>query len=936
MKKIFGLAMMLVALFTLKATAQQMPQPQQLPLDPAVKHGVLPNGLTYYILHNAEPKNRANFYIAQKVGSTLETPQQLGLAHFLEHMAFNGTKTYPGKNLLNYLQTKGIRFGQDINAYTMFDETVYNINNVPTNDVPLMDSVLLALRDWSGSILLETAEIDAERGVIREEWRQRDDARTRQFTTILPKLFQEYQYQQMPIGSMDVVMNFKPKALRDYYKKWYRPDQQGIVVVGDFDADVMEKKVVELFSKIKMPKNAAERKYASVSDNEAPIYVSFEDPEFPSYQIRLSFKKDAIPDQLKNTDMGVVMNDLVPGMVCSMLNERLSDASQSADSPFAYAFCMYGNYYVAKTKAAFDIIIVPKEDVEAGYLAALKIVAQACKTGFTQGEIERARDKVLATLDAAYNRKDKTNNDDRAKEFIENFVNGQPAPGIELERMMKQQYLQVFPVEVYNQFAASLITPTNRVISVAAPTGSKILTQESSIGLLDQAMNAQYEAYVDEVITEPLLSQLPAQGTIVKEYDNAEFGTHVFELSNGVKVVLKTTDFEPDKINVQIFAEGGKRSFPESESANVLLMGDAYQLSKLGPFDYKTLNKYVAGKKVSLGFEIGSFTNYFQGNSAVKDFPTLMEVIYASFTAVSPDKATYDSQVAQTCAILKNYESNPDFIFKQHTEGARFGNNPMMMQPTVKLIQEANYEKMMADYHKLTSNAADFTFTFVGNITADALRPYLTQYIASLPAGEKTPVKEVTNVAIQSGQIVDDYNQQMQKESVNVYNCFSGTNVDFNIDNVVKMEFISDILDMIYTETLREEEGGTYGAATNSFYTPNTGQWAVLYMFGTNPQQADALSKRAYDEFMDLLQNGAKEDFFNKVKEAAIKQLDIMEHNNDYWLNGLLSAERGYNTLSGRRQAVESLTLADLNAFMKNLYDGKNRIQVVMNGGPDK
>ena len=297
----------------------QMPQLTPLPLKPEVKSGVLPNGLTYYILHNEQPKDRANFYIAQKVGSTLETQEQLGLAHFLEHMAFNGTTHYPGKDMLNYLQSKGIRFGADINAYTSFDETVYNINNVITTDKPLMDSVLLVIRDWCDGILLEESEIDAERGVINEEWRSRSDAGNRMYTAILPQIFQEYQYQQMPIGKMEVVMNFKPEVLRAYYKKWYRPDQQGIVIVGDFDADEMEKKVKELFSTVKMPENAAPREYVAVSDNEKPIYVHFEDPELKSTTVMTFFKSDKTPWEMRNTVQGYLSDGLIKTILISMI-----------------------------------------------------------------------------------------------------------------------------------------------------------------------------------------------------------------------------------------------------------------------------------------------------------------------------------------------------------------------------------------------------------------------------------------------------------------------------------------------------------------------------------------------------------------------------------------------------------------------------------------
>lgn len=506
--------MAITAVFCLNAQQPQQPQMHELPLNPKVKSGVLPNGLHYYVLHNEEPKERANFYIAQKVGSTLETQEQLGLAHFLEHMAFNGTTNYPGKNMLNYLQNKGIRFGADINAYTGFDETVYNINNVPSTDKALMDSVLLCLRDWSCGILLEESEIDAERGVIQEEWRQRNDAQFRMMETILPKLFQEYQYQQMPIGKMEVVRNFPPKVIRDYYHKWYRPDQQGIVVVGDFDADEMEKKVIEMFSTIPMPENAAPRTYPAVSDNEKPIYAYFEDPELKNIMVTIAFKSDKMPFEMRNTQEYYVQNNLILNVFSKMINNRLADEARKADCPFGYAGVYFGKYMVASTKDAFDITIIPKTDVEAAVRSAMSIVAQACKTGFLPSELTRAKDELLATYEKAYNERDKTNSNLMAKSIIRHFIDNEPEPGIELEYQLAQGVLNGVPVDMYNMIGAQLLTDNNQVMVVSRPAvaGQKPLDENVMTGILSETIKAQYEPYVDEVITDPLIPQLPAPG----------------------------------------------------------------------------------------------------------------------------------------------------------------------------------------------------------------------------------------------------------------------------------------------------------------------------------------------------------------------------------------------------------------------------------------
>ncbi|MDE7419143.1 MAG: insulinase family protein, partial [Muribaculaceae bacterium] len=470
MKRLTSLATLL--LMFVVAFAQQM-QITPLPLKPEVKTGVLPNGLTYFILHNEQPKERANFYIAQKVGSTLETQEQLGLAHFLEHMAFNGITHYPGKDMLNYLQSKGIRFGADINAYTAFDETVYNIDNVITTDKPLMDSVLLVIRDWCDGILLEESEIDAERGVINEEWRSRSDAQNRMYTAILPQIFKEYQYQQMPIGKMEVVMNFKPETLRAYYKKWYRPDQQGIFIVGDFDADEMEKKVKDLFSTVVMPENAAPREYVEVSDNEKPIYVHFEDPELRNTTVMTFFKQDKMPWEMRNSVEGYMTEALIQTVLVKMIQDRLDEYSTNPECPYAGAQVFIDDFLVAATKDAFAIYVVPTDDILTAYNAAMGIVARACKTGFTQSELERATSVLLNGYEKSFNEKDKTYNSTYARELIRHFIENEPTPGIETELQLAKQMLPMIPVDVYNQIAAEMLTAENQVIVISQPLNDK-------------------------------------------------------------------------------------------------------------------------------------------------------------------------------------------------------------------------------------------------------------------------------------------------------------------------------------------------------------------------------------------------------------------------------------------------------------------------------
>ncbi len=929
-RKILGtLVLFLVAI----STSAQMPQLNPLPLNPKLKSGVLPNGLSYYIMHNEEPRQRANFYIAQKVGSTLEEESQLGLAHFLEHMAFNGLRHYPGKTMLNYLQSKGVRFGADINAYTDFDETVYNINNVPSDDKPLMDSVLLVLHDWSCGILLEEAEIDAERGVIQEEWRSRNNANFRMLTNILPKIYEEYQYEQTPIGKMEVVMNFKPETLREYYKKWYRPDQQGIVIVGDFDAEEMEKKVIDLFSTIPMPSNAAERVYPHVSDNEKPIYATFTDPELQIANTTISFKSEKVPFEMRNTQE-IYIQSILKNIISSLINNRLQEHTLEADCQYAASGVYFGNFYVSKTKEAFNVAVVPKNDMQTAVADAMAVVARACKTGFTDSELERVRAELLSSYEKSYNEREKTTNDAFGNEFCRLFIDNEPAPGIEKEYEIVKTILPSLPVQYINQLIPGLLTENNMVIVSTAPENGevKILSEDVMITTIKNAMNAEYEAFVDEAITEPLIANLPNKGKIVKTTVNDALGTHEFILSNGVKVVVKPTDFKADQVLFNAFRKGGYQTYSKEMADNVLMMPFVFETAKVGPFDQKTLSRYLAGKNLSFTFNNGVFTDNLSGSSTVKDLATLMEIIYTSFTNLSEDQATYDVTKQQLITQYQNADKNPSFIFNKRVSETQYPGNPFMGNLDVKVVSNADYSKSFELLKGALANAADYQFVFVGNIDLETFKPLLEQYIATLPASKPTKEKIVTPLVTARGIINESFELPMQNPGTQVYDLLSGNNVAYNLKNSVMMTLTSQLLQIVYTNTLREEEGGTYGAQTTASINPNTGLWSMIYVFKTSKEMQEKLINRAYSELENLLTNGTDEVEFNKVKSAMLKQCEIEERDNRYWLNGLTTLLRGHNILSGKKETVESVNLDAMNSFMKGLYDGKNRIQLVMEG----
>lgn len=927
LKKISSVMLMLMCVLGVNA---QTP----LPLNPQVKHGVLKNGLSYYILHNEEPKERANFYIAQKVGSTLETPEQLGLAHFLEHMAFNGSRNFPGKNMLNYLQDKGIRFGADINAYTAFDETVYNINNVPTTDKPLMDSVLLVLHDWSCDLLLEDEEIDAERGVIQEEWRSRNNANTRMVNAILPQIYDEYQYTRMPIGTMDVVMNFPYNALRDYYQKWYRPDQQGIVIVGDFDADEMEKKVIALFDTIPMPENAAERTYPNVSDNKELKYATFEDSEYPYSIATLSLKYDKIPVELRSTVESYVQTAIFEELVSMMINNRFNELTQKADCPFANASVGFGDFWVSKTKGAFDLTVVAKNDIEPAFKAALAELVRSCKTGFTDSEYQRAKEELLSSFEKFYNERNKTKNENLARELIRAFIDNEPAPGIEVEYQLVQSILSMLPVQAVNEYVKQMLDKENQVLVIAQPAAEGKTLPEKTVmeNVLNETFDAEYEAYVDEVITEPLIRKLPKPGKIVKTEELPQFGVTTYTLSNGAKVIVKSTDFSDDEILLTAVREGGKSIYKGEYADDLVFIDPAVASSKLGNFDRIRLSKLYAGKNVDLNYGMGLYTTSVSGKSGKKDLEPMMQLLYAYFTELTPDADSYASTVERYRAMLANEDKNPMKIFREHISTAWYPGCPYSAPLNAGMLDKVNYKNALSIAKKSLENAADYTFIFVGSIDTQTLLPYIKQYIATLPSKGKKSAPSDYIVYQAKGNVVDSFEVPMESPVTTVFDLLSDNNLEYNVYNKIQLEILSGVLTNIFTETLREEEGGTYSPHAFSDFDYYNKEWTIGYNFSTGADKLETINKRAYEETLKLLSSGTDVEHFNKVKEAAYKQYEINSKKNNYWMNNLRSYVAGVDEITGHGEAIQNSTLEGFNNFMKNLYNGKNRIQVIMNG----
>ncbi|MFZ4457214.1 MAG: M16 family metallopeptidase [Bacteroidales bacterium] len=921
----------------LNAVAQQMPP---LPIDPKVRYGKLDNGLTYYIRHNEQPKQRAEFYIAQRVGSILEEESQRGLAHFLEHMAFNGTKNYPDKKMLNYLETIGVKFGENVNAYTSFDETVYNLSKVPVIRETIIDSCLLVLHDWSSFITLDDKEIDKERGVIHEEWRTRNNAGMRIWEQLIPEMFVGSQYaNRLPIGLMDVVDKFKYKELKDYYKKWYRPDLQGIIVVGDVDVDKVEAKIKAMFADIPKPVNAAPRTYYTVPANAQPIVSIATDPEATQTSVDIFYKHDPLPEAYKPT-MIALADSYMKQLAEMMLNSRLEELTQKATPPFVEASVNDDEFVIAQTKEAFSASAVAKEgDVKNAMRALLDEVNRVKKFGFTASEYERAKADLLKSIESLYNDREKQKNGTYVREYVKHFTVGEVIPGIEFEYNFANKVLPRIPLEQLNKEIAALITDSNVVISVSGPKkeGLNYPTKAEIVSIFDEAKKADLKAYQDKVSKEPLVAKEPQAGKVTKVEKNSTFDATVWTLSNGARVVIKKTDFKEDQILMKAVSRGGSSLLNDKEIVNILAFNDVVDVNGLGSFSKTDLPKILAGKKVSISASLGTITEALNGNCSPKDLKALAQLTYLSFTAPRADKDAFEGYLKRSKAMLENDEMNPNVAFRDSLYKEMYGNHPRAKRMKASMLSQINFDRIQQIYKERFANAADFTFYFVGNVNVDSLKPLVEKYIASLPAKGKKENYANVNMVVRPGNHKNYFDRDMQTAKATVYTIYSG-DCPYTLENVLKMSMLDQILDIVYTEKVREDEGGTYGVGVNgNVMNYPKDKFRLLVGFDTNEAQKDKLLSIVHAELDSMVAKGPSEVNFNKVKEFMLKKQKENQIENGYWL-GVLNDFYfdGTNNHSTYEAVLNSLTPAKIKEFAAMLLSQKNNVEVIMNGKQKK
>ena len=922
----------LVLALSLVAMAQQ---PQLLPIDSAVRVGKLENGLTYYIRHNEYPKQRAEFHIAQAVGATMEEDHQNGLAHFLEHMAFNGTEHYPGKGIIEYFESIGVNFGGNINAYTSLDETVYRLSEVPTVREGIIDSALLVMHDWACGLSLLEEEIDNERGVIREEWRTGAQANRRMWKAINPLKYPGSQYAKRDvIGDTAVINNFTYDALRDYYKKWYGPDNQAIIVVGDIDVDKIEQKIKDLWADVPARVNRGERPLYSVDDNAEPIVAIVRDKEAQYTRIELEFKKEQLPAQFRGTDMAYVQ-DLAIELVCDMFNNRLSELSMKPEATFVGAGSYYGE--LVKLKDAFVAVYLAKQGQEvAAYKDLLTQLEKMRRYGFTHAELDRVKKEMLAAYEKSYNERNTRRNIQYAQEYIRHYLDGELIPGIEWEYQTVQQLLPALPLDMLNQLAQSLVTDENLIISFQAPSDKSVIlpTEAEAVELLAAVKNEEIEAPVEETIRENLVEVAPKAGKIKKTTYNETLGTTEWTLSNRVRVVVKPTEFKQDEIYFYAFSQGGRSLVATADLPSSALATDVIELSGLADMNATDLQKALTGKRVSLSPSISAYGESMSGTSTVKDLETLLQLNYLYFNAPRRDEEAYQTLMSIMESQLANRDKNPKVAWSDSVQMMASNNSDRTIILNKGLLEKVSLDKALEIYKARFANPADFTFIFVGNVdpTDSAFQAQVCTWLGGLKTCKKLEKAADDKLRVAMGIQKNYFTRQMETKTASNRIQYTSYDMPYTLANDLNMEMIGRILSTRYLESIREREGGSYGVGCAGWMNRYPVPYAQLIMqFDTDPEKQEKLMGIIHEEVMTIVENGPLAKDLQKEKESMLKDFEEDLEKNGYWKDVLtIYYKNGINYITDYKAAVEAITAETVQETLKKLVDAGNMFEVVM------
>jgi len=907
--------------------------------DNTIRKGILPNGMTYYIRHNAQTKGVADFYIAQKVGSILEEKRQRGLAHFLEHMAFNGTKHFPGNTLqpgiVAWCESVGIKFGANLNAYTSVDQTVYNISAAPVTREGVIDSCLLILNDWSHELLLTDKEIDKERGVIEEEWRTRRSgmAMQRLSEQAMPVIYAGTKYSDcMPIGNIDIVRTFPYNDLRDYYSKWYRPDLQAIIVVGDINEDKIEEKIKKLFAKIPLPQNPAHRIYYPIGNNEKMILYTATDKEQPTVNFTLYMKRDVTPKQERNTIQNYA-DDYKTNILRMAINDRLEELSRTKNAPFISASVRSGNFFLASTKDAFELSGVLKEGKA---LEAIQLlvgeVERARANGITIDELKRGKAEMLSYAENDYNDRSNRRNGEFVEQCVQNFLEETPIIEPEKELEMVRKLDKTVTIDDVNALAKTIITNQNQVVTMFGPDKNtfKMPTNSSIENAILKAQKQHYTPYkTQNTLTERLITKLPKPGSIISER-TYKYGYTEFTLSNGLKVYVRPTNFEPDEVNLKLFSLGGKNIYPDSEMPNLTYLMAGATIGGVAQYNDLTLEKMLAGKTATVTPFIDNDTRGMAGTSNVKDTKTLLELVYLYFTQPRKDPQAFKNLMEQQQEFLTNAHVNPMLAYNDTLHKVAYATNRMESMNKEQL-KRVNYNRIMHIYKELFANAANFKLILTGNININKLKPLLCQYIATLPSNNTKETIGTYEPKLVDGKKTYIFHKKQTTPTAITTIVIKGK-MEYNNRNELLMDAIGQLLRIVYTEKVREDKGGTYSvqASGNLQHHPND-EALLRIAFQTDPQKYNDLIPIVYKELEKMATEGPSQQDLDKVKAYELKVYNQVLRMNNYWEYVLYTdLYNGIDVDTDFRYIVENMTCDDIRTTLRNLLNQNNCIEVTM------
>ena len=898
----------------------------QIPVDPKIVIGKLDNGLTYYIRQNKKPENRAQLRLVVKVGSILEDEDQLGLAHFLEHMAFNGTKNFAKNELISYLQSIGVKFGADLNAYTSFDETVY-ILPVPTDDEEILSQSFQILEDWAHNITLDHEEIDNERGIVIEEWRRGRGASQRMRDKNLPVILKDSKYAaRLPIGTLENLENFQYKSLEKFYKEWYRTDLMAIIAVGDFDVDDIQNRIKKHFAHIDNPSNPRKRTKFDIPDHEATLVTIASDKEATFSTIGLYIKNDYKNEAVLEDYYNSLLNNFYTGM----LNQRLQEISQNPSPPFIYAGTSYGN--LLGDKSAFTAMANVKEgDLLLGLESLLTETMRLKQYGFTETELERYKKDFLSFYERAYKERDKSQSRIYAEEYIRNFLEQEPIPGIEFEYAFAEKYINKISLEEINKLSLKFFRPDNRVIVVNAPEKDDINlpTEKEILAVLSKTEETEVSPYVDEISDAALITTMPIAGSVRSENKVETIEVTELILSNGVKVILKPTDFKNDQVLFTAWSDGGNSLYPDEDYQSAVNADDIVNECGIGSFSPTDLNKILAGKTVSVRPFIGTLSEGMNGSATPKDLETMFQLIYLYFTSPNKDMDLFQSFIDKSKALYKNLLSNPNYYFMNESNKILSQNHPRGGQfPKDEDWDKIDFDKTFQIYMDRFADASDFTFVFVGNFDVDSIQTFLNQYVASLPSNDSNESWKDLGIRPPSGVVKQDiFKGSDPKSSVSIR--FHGK-YEFDRKTNYIFKTLTDVLNIILIEEIREEQSGVYGiSASPSTSKKPYNNYAVSIRFPCKPENSEKLTNSVYEIIKSIQENGISDEHFQKVIETEKRNKEVQIKENGYWMSALkYSYQYGYDPedIIKYEERIDSVTKEEVQAVARKYINFDNYV----------